>query len=190
MKIQKVSQIEIVEYIDDLDNQLNNEKVRNILYNEYLHKGDKKIRKTKTDKRYKVIAAIVRDNFHTQIGDTTVWRVLKIKQKSKKVFENLKSGDVAIKEAYNELFNRVEKKPIAFLNTEELYEKQDNSNSSLGYKSYKDDLNILRELQQINKELEENGNNHINNSRLREIDNQLYSLRKIITSLMKSNDAG
>lgn len=191
MRIQKVSQIELVEYIDSLDNQLNNVKARNILYNEYLHTENRITRKTKTDKRYKVIAALVRDNFNTQIGDTTVWRVLKVKQKSKKVFEELKSGDVAIKEAYNKLYGVADnKKTIASLNEEKVYNEKENfKNSNLECESYKDDLDILRVLQQINQELVVSTDNHINNKRLREIDDQLFTLRKTISSLMKNNDA-
>ena len=88
VKIQKVSQIELVKYIDELDEKLNDKKIKDILYKQYLN-SNKNTRKTKTDKRYKIIAALTRDNFDTQIGDTTVWRILKIKGKSKKAFEEI-----------------------------------------------------------------------------------------------------
>lgn len=205
MRIQKVSQIDLVKYIDELDEKLNNKKVRDILYNEYLKSTGKNTRKTKTDKRYVVIAALTRDNFRTQIGDTTVWRVLKVKKKSKKIFEEMKDGDIAIKEAYYKAYPVEQKKKndvtsdgvsgATVVKTGESNStsvkitnhkaEQISNNSSLNFSS---DDEILDMIKMMKVELEQNMSNHLNNTRLREIDGELFALRKVIAKIMEYND--
>ena len=202
MKIQKVSQIDLVQYIDELDEKLNNKKVRDILYDEYIENLGKNTRKTKTDKRYVVIAALTRDNFKTQIGDTTVWRVLKVKKKSKKIFDEMKAGDIAIKEAYYKAYpNKSEKKSNDdFLSTpnNKIIESNpidmkasEHENKKIvdvlafDFSSDDDILNMMDELKQ---ELQSNKSNHLNNAKLREIDGELFTLRKMIAKIMEYND--
>ena len=205
MKIQKVSQIDLVHYIDELDEKLNNKRVREILYNEYLKHNGKNTRKTKADKRYVVIAALTRDNFKTQIGDTTVWRVLKVKEKSKSIFDEMKSGDVSIKEAYYKVYPRKESEnKIRNNNTpnddtnsfshEPIQNESRNSHHMNESESqnkifdFSSDDDILNMMSNLKTEFQFNKLNHINNTKLREIDGELFALRKIIAKIMEYND--
>lgn len=201
MKIQKVSQIDLVQYIDELDEKLNNKKVRDILYDEYIENSGKNTRKTKTDKRYVVIAALTRDNFKTQIGDTTVWRVLKVKKKSKKIFGEMKAGDIAIKEAYYKAYPSMsEKNNDDSLDTpnDEIIElnpidvkigERENKKRDEGLMfDFSSDDDILNMMEELKRELQSNKSNHLNNAKLREIDGELFALRKAIAKIMEYND--
>lgn len=187
MKIQKVSQIELVKYIDELDEKLNDKKIKDILYKQYLI-SNKNTRKTKTDKRYKIIAALTRDNFDTQIGDTTVWRILKIKGKSKKAFEEIKKGDRAIKETYNDLFGtkegRVEEKP----QEPKIIEKSmvDQNQESI---SFETEIDILNTIKKIEDNLTNNKEQYFDIKKLRDIDSELFNLRKLIMKTMQYHDS-
>ncbi len=197
-----MSQIELVKYIDDLDEQMKNARVKDILYDEYLKKTGKKTRKTKADKRYVVIASLVRDNFKTQIGDTTVWRVLRIKHKSKKVFEEMLAGDVAIKEAYYKVFPQKEKGTGKSDHTESLDEHNPSvQTSDTGSRDavpvdagstaafdFSSDDDILDALRGIQEEFKSNSSNHLSNKRLNEIDDELFKLRRAVLELMREND--
>ena len=210
MKIQKVSQIDLVKYIDELDEKLNNERVREILYGEYLKNTGKNTRKTKTDKRYVVIAALTRDNFRTKIGDTTVWRVLKVKEKSKELFEQMQEGDMSIKEAYykaypqkdessdvtNEQTGKSANDSVISSDTISKTNESDtgctpqaNDGNNNGWiPDFASDDDILGVIKKIHQELQQNGSNHFNNRKLREIDGELFALRKSIVRLMGENE--
>lgn len=210
MKIQKVSQIDLVKYIDELDEKLNNERVREILYGEYLKNTGKNTRKTKTDKRYVVIAALTRDNFRTKIGDTTVWRVLKVKKKSKELFEQMQAGNMSIKEAYykaypqndesNSMPNEHASKSAndSVITSDTISEAiesdtgntpQSNDENDNGWiPDFASDDDILGVIKEIHQELQQNNSNHLNNRKLREIDGELFALRKMIVRLMGENE--
>lgn len=167
--MKKISQTELVAYIDELDDKLNNKRYRDILYNEVLT-SDK--RKTNCDKRYKVIAELIKNNYKTQVGDTTVWRVLRIKNESREIFNKVKEGDIAIKKAYNELFGINENKRVG-------------DNIRLDVPNIQ---NIEDTLIEIKKILEENKDQFPNNKRLNDIDSKLYELRKTVNKIMQYND--
>ena len=210
MKIQKVSQIDLVKYISELDEELNNERTREILYGEYLKNTGKSTRKTKTDKRYVVIAALTRDNFRTNIGDTTVWRVLKVKEKSKEIFEEMVEGDIAIKEAYYKAYppkqdesttaassasNPSNSSVIQADVSPELAgsdtgnaQQESNEDNKGAIPDFSSDDNILDVIKGIHQELQQNPSNHLNNRNLREIDGELFALRQAIVRLMRENE--
>lgn len=210
MKIQKVSQIDLVKYISELDEELNNERTREILYGEYLKNTGKSTRKTKTDKRYVVIAALTRDNFKTNIGDTTVWRVLKVKEKSKDIFEEMLAGDIAIKEAYYKAYppkqdesttaassasNSSTSSVIQSDVSPELTgsdtgnaQQASNEDNKEEIPDFSSDNNILDVIKGIHQELQQNPSNHLNNRNLREIDGELFALRQAIVRLMRENE--
>lgn len=167
--MKKISQTELVAYIDELDDKLNNKRYRDILYNEVLTSNK---RKTNCDKRYKVIAELIRNNYQTQVGDATVWRVLRIKNESKEMFDEIKSGDIAIKTAYNKMFDINEYRGVG--------------------DSVKLDVpniqNIEDTLVTIKKVLEDNKDCFPNNKRLSDIDSKLFELRKTVNKIMQYND--
>ena len=167
--MKKISQKELITYIDELDEKLNNKRYRDILYNEVLT-SDK--RRTDCDKRYKVIAELIRNNYQTQVGDATVWRVLRIKNESKEMFDEIKNGDIGIKTAFNKLFGV-------------------NENKRTGDRVKLDVPNIQNiedTLVAIKKVLEENKDSFPNNKRLSDIDSKLFELRKTVNKLMQYND--
>lgn len=211
MKIQKISQIDLVKYISELDEELNNERTREILYGEYLKNTGKSTRKTKTDKRYVVIAALTRDNFRTNIGDTTVWRVLKVKEKSKEIFEEMAEGDIAIKEAYykayppkqdrsstatissasNSATNSVIQSdgfPESIGSDTRNTQQESNEDNKGAIPDFSSDDDILDAIKGIHRELQQNPSNHLNNRNLREIDGELFALRQAIVRIMRENE--
>lgn len=167
--MKKISQTELVTYIDELDDKLNNKRYRDILYNEVLTSNK---RKTNCDKRYKVIAELIRNNYQTQVGDATVWRVLRIKNESKEMFDEIKSGDIAIKTAYNKMFDINE------------YRRAGDS-VKLDVPNIQ---NIEDTLVTIKKVLEDNKDCFPNNKRLSDIDSKLFELRKTVNKIMQYND--
>lgn len=167
--MKKISQIELVTYIDELDDKLNNKRYRDVLYDEVLTSNK---RKTNCDKRYKVIAELIKNNYKTQVGDTTVWRVLRIKNESKEMFNKIKEGNIAIKKAYNELFGINENKRVG-------------NNIKLDVSNIQ---NIEDTLIEIKKILEENKDQFPNNKRLSDIDSKLFELRKTVNKIMQYND--
>ena len=210
MKIQKVSQIDLVKYISELDEELNNERTREILYGEYLKNTGKSTRKTKTDKRYVVIAALTRDNFRTNIGDTTVWRVLKVKEKSKEIFEEMAEGDIAIKEAYYKAYPpkqdesttaassasnsstssviQSDVSPELTGSDTENAQQASNEDNKEEIPDFSSDDDILDTIKGIHQELQQNPSNHLSNRNLREIDGELFALRQAIVRLMRENE--
>lgn len=167
--MKKISQTELVAYIDELDDKLNNKRYRDVLYDEVLTSNK---RKTNCGKRYKVIAELIKNNYKTQVGDTTVWRVLRIKNESKEMFNKIKEGNIAIKTAYNKMFDINEYRRVG--------------------DSVKLDVpniqNIEDTLVTIKKVLEDNKDCFPNNKRLSDIDSKLYELRKTVNKIMQYND--
>ena len=166
--MKKISQIELVSYVNEVDEKLKNKKYRDILYDKYL---DCDQRKTKADKRYSVISKLIKDNYQTEISETTVWRILKIKNTSSSAFKSIRTGESSVKKTYNELFGVVENNmPV----------KQNLPIPSVD--------NIENNLREIKSLLETNKDSFPNNNKLNDIDTVLYELRKTIHKLMQYND--
>lgn len=164
--MRKISQVELVTYINEIDEKLNNKKYRDILYAQYLSSDQ---RKTKADKRYKVITGLIKNNYDAQVGETTVWRVLKIKNYSRKMFNEILSGEKGIKSAYNELFGVNEK-------SETKCEEAKLNVPSIN--------NIEQNLIEIEKILKENKDLFSNKKELLKIDSQLFKLRKAVNEVI------
>lgn len=166
--MKKISQIELVSYVNEVDEKLKNKKYRDILYDKYL---DCDQRKTKADKRYSVISKLIKDNYQTKISETTVWRILKIKNASSSAFKSIRTGEGSIKKTYNELFGIKENNmPV----------KQNLSIPSVD--------NIENNLREIKDLLETKKDSFPNNNKLNDIDAVLYELRKTVHKLMQYND--
>lgn len=167
--MKKISQVELVSYVDEVDEKLKNKKYRDILYDKYLNCDQ---RKTKTDKRHYVISKLVKDNFNAEVSDTTVWRILKIKNTSSSAFKSIRIGEGSIKKTYNELFGIKENNmPV----------KQNLSIPSVD--------NIENNLREIKYLLETKKDSFPNNNKLNDIDAVLYELRKTVHKLMQYNDS-
>ena len=167
--MKKISQVELVSYVDEVDEKLKNKKYRDILYDKYLNCDQ---RKTKADKRYSVISKLIKDNYQAEISETTVWRILKIKNASSSAFKSIRTGELSIKKAYNELFGIIENNmPV----------KQNLSIPSVD--------NIENNLREIKYLLETKKDSFPNNNKLNNIDSVLYELRKTVHKLMQYNDS-
>ena len=166
--MKKISQVELVSRVDEIDEKLKSKKYRNILYDKYL---DCDQRKTKADKRYSVISKLIKDDYQTEISETTVWRILKIKNASSSAFKSIRTGKCSIKKAYNDLFGVVEKN---------VHVKQNLPAPSVD--------NIEENLREIKSLLETNKDSFPNNNKLNDIDSVLFELRKTVHKLMQYND--
>lgn len=167
--MKKISQVELVSYVDETDEKLKNIKYRNVLYDKYL---DRDQRKTKTDKRHYVISKLVKDNFNAEVSDTTVWRILKIKNASNSAFKSIRTGESSIKKTYNELFGVIENNTPVQANL-----------SAPSIDNIENNLNEIKFLLQNNKD------SFPNNNKLNDIDAVLYELRKTVHKLMQYNDS-
>ena len=166
--MKKISQVELVSYVNEVDEKLKNKKYRDILYDKYLNCDQ---RKTKADKRYSVISKLIKDNYQTEISETTVWRILKIKNASNSAFKSIRTGENSIKKAYNQLFGIIENNtPVQ---------------ATLSVPSID---NIENNLNEIKSLLQNNKDSFPNNNKLNDIDAVLYELRKTVHKLMQYND--
>ena len=170
---------------------MKDKRVKIILYNEALTvmnksgRGSltgnrKKQRKTTADKKYKVIAYYVRENFRTEIGDTTVWRILKVKAKSRAVFNEIERGDRSIKEAYNSLYG-VENGQEAETETKGVTETPESVRVS--------NLDeIIEMIGKIESAIETNRDEFSSIQKLKQLDNELFTLRKAVFKLIAYHD--
>lgn len=166
--MKKISQVELVSYVDEVDEKLKNKKYRDILYDKYL---DCDQRKTKADKRYYVISKLVKDNFNAEVSSTTIWRILKIKNASNSAFKSIRTGENSIKKTYNQLFGVTK-----------------NNTPVQAILSVPSIDNIENNLNEIKTLLQNNKDSFPNNNKLNDIDAVLYELRKTVHKLMQYND--
>lgn len=166
--MKKISQVELVSYVNEIDEKLKNKRYRDTLYKSFFEPAQ---RKTKADKKYFVISKLVEENYQAKVSPTTVWRILKIKNKSSKAFNSILTGSTSIKTTYNELFNIDEEKTAPQINL-----------------VAPTTANIENTLIEIKNILETNKDSFSNNDKLNNIDTKLFELRKTIHKLMQYND--
>ena len=177
-RIKTVKNEDIFAYINELLEKIDkDEKYKSILFSnvEKTLSGNSK-RASTNNKDYQIIGKIVNDEFGgTVISDTTIWRLIKIRNESEDVYNKVISGKISIKKAYNDLFNVKEKqskpkeevvKKYEFpLNEEPDFDK---INSLL--------INLNEQLTSWRGKLSEDPSMN----ELKEIDTQVFHLRKNI----------
>ena len=99
-----MNQKTVLEYLDEIIERFrNDESYRERILEEML--PERKYRNTKNSQEYRVISRILKDEIGIQgAGQTTVWRLLKIREEAPELYEKIKENRISIRAAYNELF--------------------------------------------------------------------------------------
>lgn len=91
----------IFDKIDELSESLKNNEYKKIIIKEIQKK--KKIKRDLNE--YRIISYLLKIYFpDSNISDVTIWRLLKIKEKSLKDYNLIKNGSAKIKPTFNKLF--------------------------------------------------------------------------------------
>lgn len=164
---------DLLDRVDDIDDKLKNPKYRIAVSNELLN-----IKYKKTIQDYKIISAILKneDDIYCGVSDITIWRLLKIKRFNPEMYERIRRGDIKIKKAYNELFKTNEKPHVA-LSVD--FDKELNFNE------------LLAQVSALNNTIQnwrENVKCEPSIKTLKEIDNNLFEMRKVLGKIMAYYD--
>lgn len=89
----------ILNRIEDLTNKLADKGQRKILVN-YLGKGYK----PKVNRECAIISKTLKSDGIDEFSEMTVYRLLKVKELNPKLYDEIKRGNIKIKQAYNLLF--------------------------------------------------------------------------------------
>lgn len=103
----------ICEYIEELEEDLKDPFKKKILSENY----GMKYNTSKTD-NHRLITKILKDQKVKSVSDTTVYRLLYVKKKSRVLYEKIKKEELTIKEAY-ETLRPAKKKDLKIETTEE-----------------------------------------------------------------------
>ena len=72
---------------------------------------ERKYKNTKKSQDYKAISKILREEMGIQgAGETTIWRLLRIKKESPELYEQIRENKISIRYAYSKLTGEEEKK--------------------------------------------------------------------------------
>lgn len=167
---------ELFKRIDEISSAMREETNRNLLIKKLLH--DKKIKNTKRYKDYQVIYKVLKEEFGDVISQETIYRILKIREASLDSYEKIKYEDVSIRAEYERLYGKKKQTPNS---TNEDKQKQSELNT--------DDLVDM--IKQINTYIDNNEDTLINKlsvKELKELDHELFILRKAVLSLMQKQD--
>ena len=158
---------ELTKEIDEITIKLGNKKYRDIISKEVI---SKKYNNTKQD--YRIIASLLKDKYSLYgISETTIWRLLKIKDKDPAVYKEVADGKIKIKRAYNELFG-----------VPETANKGTKIEVSAKAPAFNNLYEVLGDYLEYIKD--KGKNEQPPEKLLREIDNNLFKMRKEINSLL------
>lgn len=164
---------EIFKRIDDLQAFMKSERNKNLLFKEVF--GDKKMLKTKRNKDYQLISRIINKEYG--ISETTVWRLLRIKEKDLITYNKLRNSKASIKEGYENLYRNTDTQAVKDGRKVGVKNSQETINFSL----------VEANLKELLFMLENNNIEEVNNSQLIEIDGDLFKLRKALGKLISKN---
>lgn len=179
-----LNQKSIINYIDDILNKFESDpEYKEKILNRML--PERKYRNTKKSQDYKLISRILKEEMGIQgVGETTVWRLLRIKEKYPEVYEQIKENKTTITAAYNKVFEKEktnkpkpEEKP---LNQANLIKRR-----RLDFDKLQEELKYIEE--EIDK-IADDEKKHPSLKKLKQVDTQLFRLRKKIGGLIADND--
>lgn len=163
-----INRKELFNRIEELQRFINTDKNRYLLTKDLF--PDKIIINTKRNKDYQLIAKTISKEYNNVISQTTVWRILKIKEYNIDEYKALKNNNASIKGVYENLFKHPKmttpkkEESIEFKNSEEI-----------NFSSIQATLQAILDNLETGTLPEE-----INRNKLREIDDNLFHLRKRI----------
>ena len=176
-----LNQKSVLNYLDDIADKLENDQA----YREKMLKKmipERKYKNTKKNQDYKIISRILKDEIGIQgVGETTIWRLLRIRKQSPELYEKIKDNKISIRTAYNKLF------PENELGKQQTTDDQPSltKRGKLDFDKLQDELKYIEE--EIDK-IADDEKKQPSLKKLKQVDTQLFRLRKKIGGLIADND--
>ncbi len=144
---------------------------------------ERKYRNTKKSQDYKAISRILKEEMGIQgAGETTIWRLLRIKEESPELYSQIKENRISIRNAYSKLTGE-EEKPAK--------KKETAEKPALIKRGRLDFDRLIDELEYIDSELDKIVDDESKQPGLRkmkEADARLFKLRKKLGRIIADND--
>jgi len=144
---------------------------------------ERKYRNTKKSQDYKAISRILKEEMGIQgAGETTIWRLLRIKEESPELYNQIKENRISIRNAYSKLTGE-EEKPAK--------KKETAEKPALIKRGSLDFDRLIDELEYIDSELDKIADDESKQPSLRkmkEADARLFKLRKKLGRIIAEND--
>ena len=179
-----LNQKSIINYVDEILNKFESDpSYKEKILNRML--PERKYKNTKKSQDYKLISRILKEEMGIQgVGETTIWRLLRIKEEHPEVYEQIKENRTTITAAYNKLFEKERENKTET--------KESNPDQLDLLKKRKLDFDKLqKELQYIEEEIDKISDDEKKQpslKKLKQVDTQLFRLRKKIGNLITEND--
>lgn len=165
---------ELTKRVDELYDKLENPKFKEKIYSGVLEKKYKN-----TSQKYRLIAKILKDDFSLyDISEITIWRLLKVKEKSPDLYKKISRGEIKIKTAYNEVFPKDSSHGKFSENIYKFSRGEDKID-------FHDILCRAEELNEILYSWKEKKTDSISEEIILKIDGELYKTRKLLQEILK-----
>ena len=144
---------------------------------------ERKYKNTKKSQDYKAISKILKEEMGIQgAGETTIWRLLRIKEESPELYNQIKENRISIRNAYSKLTGEEEKLEKKDVSTEK---------PELLKRGKLDFDQLIKELEFIDSELDkivDDEGKQPSLKKMKEADAQLFKLRKKLGGMIADND--
>ena len=177
-----LNQKSILNYVEEILDKFENDPG----YKEKILKQilpDRKYKNTKKSQDYKLISRILKDEMGIQdAGETTIWRLLKIKEDSPDLYNQIKENRISIRTAFSKLIGEENRKAKT---------ETDAERHKLIKRGKLDFSRLIEELDYIETELDKIAKDERKQPSLRKMkqaDEKLFRIRKKLGSMITDND--
>ena len=145
---------------------------------------ERKYKNTKKSQDYRAVSRILKDEMGIkEAGETTIWRLLRIKEKSPELYNQIKDNKISIRNAYSKLTGEDEK-PAK--------KKEQSDEQSLISRGKLDFDKLINELEYIDSELEKisaDESKQPSLKKMKQADSLLFRVRKRLGAIIVDNDS-
>lgn len=145
---------------------------------------ERKYKNTKKSQDYRAVSRILKDEMGIkEAGETTIWRLLRIKEKSPELYNQIKDNKISIRNAYSKLTGEKEK-PVK--------KKERPEKETLTSRGKLDFDKLIEELEYIDSELEKisaDESKQPSLKKMKQADSLLYRVRKRLGAIIVDNDS-
>ena len=176
-----LNQKSVLNYIDEiLDRFKEDPGYKEKLLSEML--PERKYKNTKKSQDYLMVSKILKDEMGIQdAGKTTVWRLLKIREESPELYNQIKENKISIRTAYSKLSGEKDKPA----------KKEKADQPPLIKRGRLDFDRLIEELDYIDSELDkiaEDESKQPSIKKMKQVDGRLFKIRKKLGSIIADND--
>ena len=144
---------------------------------------ERKYKNTKKSQDYKAVSRILKEEMGIQeVGETTIWRLLRIKEQSPELYSQIKENKMSIRNAYSKLTGEKEK-PAK--------KKEASNRQTLTSRGKLDFDRLIDELEYIDDELVKiaaDESKQPSLKKMKQADGLLFKIRKRLGSIIADND--